>query len=434
MKEELKLLIKTFHGKKPTELKKRNLDKIPLNTTKIISLIGSRRVGKTYSCYQIISELINKHNVNIENILYINFEDDRFDYKLENLDLIIQAYSELYPNLDFSKCYFFFDEIQEVDNWEKFIRRLHDTYTKNIFITGSSSKLLSKEISTSLRGRSLAYEIYPLSFKEYLGFNNIEIDIYNTTSKNKMKHLFEKYLKVGSFPEIINYEENVVQKTYQEYLNVMIFKDIVERYNIKNQKVLNLFIKKTISNIGVDFSINKFHNELKSQGFSISKDFLYELPSYLEDIFLVFFLEKYNKSTMKRNLASKKVYVLDSGFSNLFKFNEDYGRLLENLVFIELKRQGLEIYYHRDKFECDFIIQDRDIVSKVIQVTKSLTNEDTKKREINGLLEAMKEYNLDEGLILTQDEESEEIIEGKKITIMPVWKWSLGKLNKLEYK
>jgi predicted AAA+ superfamily ATPase len=323
--------------------------------------------------------------------------------------------------------FFFFDEIQEVTNWEKFVRRVYDNYTKNIIITGSSSKLLSKEIATSLRGRSLAYNIFPLSFREYLSFKEIPIDFYNEKNKFLIKKEFNEYIKKGCFPETIFYDDITLEKTYQEYLNVMIFKDIIDRYNIKNREVLNIFIKKTISNIGVDFSINKFVNEIKSEGLKVSKDFLYELPNYLEDIFLVFFLEKYEKSQMKRSLSSKKAYTIDSGFSNLFKFNEDYGRILENGVFIELKRKELEIYFHRNLFECDFIIKQRDTITHAIQVTKTLNDKETRTREIKGLLEAMNEYGLNKGLILTDDEEGEETINNKKIKIIPVWKWLLSK-------
>ncbi len=422
MKEDLKQLIRTFHK---TELQyKPRFFIIPLNLNKIITIIGSRRVGKTHVCYQIISELISKKNIKKENILYINFEDDRFDFKLENLDLIMQAYGELYPKLDFSKCYFFFDEIQEVKNWEKFVRRVYDTYTKNIFITGSSSKLLSKEIASSLRGRSLSFEIYPLSFKEYLNFYEVEFDIYNQKSRFEIKNLFEKYV-LGSYPEIINYTDEFRFKTYQEYLNVMIFKDIIERQNLKNREVLNIFIKKTISNISTEFSINKFHNELKSQGLKVSKDLVYELPNYLEDIYLIFFLERYDLSALDRSFSSKKIYVNDLGFSKLFKFTEDNGRLLENLVFIELKRRGKEVYYHKGKKECDFLIREGLNIISAIQVTGNMGDIDTRNREVFGLLDALDMYNLKEGLILTEDEEAIEMHLEKKIIIMPIWKWLL---------
>lgn len=431
MKEDLKELIRTFH-KKNLDFKRRDIN-IPFNTNKIITLIGARRVGKTHIFYQLINDLL-KNGINIENILYINFEDERFDFNKDNLKLIIDVYQELYPNLKLSDCYFFFDEIQNVDVWETFIRRIYDNYTKNIFITGSSSKLLSGEIATSLRGRSISYEIYPLSFKEFLNFKNINIDIYDEKSKFKIKSEFENYFLNGSYPETLDFNSEIKYKTYQEYLSVMILKDIIDRYNLKNREILNIFIKKTLSSISTEFSINKFYNQLKSEGFNLSKDLLYEFPNYLQDIFLVYFLEKYNFSSMKRSLVSKKVYCNDVGFVNLFKFSEDRGRLLENLIYLELKRKDKKVYYHFGKNECDFVIFDREKIVQAIQVTKSLENIDTKSREIEGLLDACKIYKLKEGLILTEDEDGEQLRELRlenseilkvKIKIMSIYKWLL---------
>jgi hypothetical protein len=422
MKEKLKELIKSFHNKiinfKPREIN------IPFDTGKIITLIGARRVGKTHIFYQLIQELVEK-NIPKKNILYINFEDERFEYKKENLKYIIEAYLELYPDLELEKCYFFFDEIQNVEDWEKFIRRIHENYTKNIFITGSSAKLLSTEIATALRGRSISYKIYPLSFREYLSFKEVKIDIYDEKKKAKIKNEFEKYIKIGSYPEILNLDEDLVFKTYQEYLSVMILKDIIERYNLKNKQILNIFIKKSVSNISSEFSLNKLYNELKSQGLNVSKDFIYELPNYLEDIFLLYFLEKYETSLVKRNFAVKKSFVNDIGFINIFKFNEEVGKILENIVFIQLKRKELEIYFHKEKTECDFIVKKQNKIINAIQVTKSIENEETKNREIKGLIDAMKKYNLSEGYILTKDEEKN-LISGKfTIKIIPIWKWLL---------
>lgn len=423
MKEEIKSLIKNFHRSESINLYERDF-KIPLNSGKIITLIGARRVGKTYLFYQIIQNLVQT-GINIENILYLNFEDERFDFSSKNLKLIIEAYGELYPNLDFSKCYFFFDEIQNVENWEKFVRRIHDNYSKNIFLTGSSAKLLSKEIATSLRGRNLSYEVYPLSFKEFLKFREVDIDLYYEKSLFLIKKNFESFLLEGSYPEIVNFDNKLKFKSYQEYLNVMIFKDIVERYNLKNRELLNIFIKKSLSNISREFSINKFYKELNSQGIKVSKDLIYEFPNYLEDIFLSFFLPKYESSILKKSFASKKIYANDVGFVNLFKFSEDKGRLLENIVFLELKRRDFEIYYFKDKFECDFVVMKANQILNLIQVSLNLKDEITKEREIKGLITAMKKTKSKNGLILTLEEDEEIEVQGMKISIKPCWRWLL---------
>jgi uncharacterized protein len=423
MKEIFKTILSDFHKKGIEKHKNRNIN-IPIDSTKIITLIGPRRSGKTYLLYQIMKKI----NTKIENIIYINFEDDRLNIKKENLDDIINAYFELYQKKDTSKLYFFLDEIQNVQGWEQFIRRIYDTITKNIYITGSSSKLLSKEIATSLRGRSIPYEIYPLSFKEFLNFKEINTtQIYSTIDKAQIKQEFNKYMTIGGFPETIFFDETLRLKTHQTYAELILYKDIIERYKLIEISKLKYFLKKSTSNISKEFSINKTYNEFKSQNITISKDTLYEFPKYFEDSYFIFYLNKYSESLIKQEFSSKKIYLIDTGLANSisFKTSEDKGRLLENIVFIELKRKNQNIYYHKNKHECDFIIEEKQQITQAIQVTKSLENQKTKKREIEGLIEAMETYNLKEGIILTEDEETELELNNKKIKIIPIWKWTL---------
>ncbi|MCK5025069.1 MAG: ATP-binding protein [Nanoarchaeota archaeon] len=424
MKNILKSIIADFHKNELNKFVKRDL-KIPLESNKIITIIGVRRSGKTYYLYQTISELLKKTKK--ENIVYINFEDERLNLKEEDLSLILEAYYELYPDYS-NKLYFFFDEIQNVEGWERFVRRIYDTVTKNIFITGSSSKLLSKEIATSLRGRSITYDMYPLSFKEYLRFNNTDYkDIYSTRGKARINNLFNKYLMQGGFPEVINYDEELRNRILQSYLNVMIYRDLIERYNIRNTYILKLLIKKGISNTAKTFSINKYYNELKSQGIKISKDSLYEFADYIEDCFMLFNLHIYVNSIIKQNLGEKKLYCIDNGLINAvsFKFSDDRGRLLENLVFLELKRREKELYYHKEKQECDFVVLDKMTVVEAIQVTESLDNAKTRKREISGLIDAMKTYKLKKGLIVTANQFEDIKEDGYDIKIRPAWLWLL---------
>ncbi|MFT4244838.1 MAG: ATP-binding protein [Candidatus Woesearchaeota archaeon] len=428
MKQILKTLIADFHTSKLQNFILRTGFTIPLNTTKIITLIGPRRAGKTTLLMQLIDTLITKHSVKKQHILYINFEDERLQLTTQDLQLIIDSYLELYPDTDLSSVYFFFDEIQEIQGWEQFIRRIYDTYSKHIYLTGSSAKLLSTEIATSLRGRSISYEVLPLSFKEYLNFKTIQTnDVHSTKNKAKIQREFTKYLTIGGFPELFELEEEISIKTLQTYLDVMIFRDLIERYHILNVEVLKLFIKKGISNVSKEFSTYKIFNELKSQGLKISKDTLYEFTIYLEDIYLLFFVPQYQFSLSKQLQSTKKIYCIDTGFihSNSFSFSQDIGRVLENIVFLELRRQNLEIYYHKQQKECDFIIKKNLKISQAIQVTQTLKDENTKRREIEGLLEACKTHNLQQGVILTQDEEDEFKQEGITIQVLPIWKWLL---------
>ncbi len=424
-KQLLKQIIRDFHLNENFDVKPRNIQP-PIDTKKIITLIGVRRCGKTSIFYHMINQLIEK--IEKTKILFLNFEDERFELNSDELDLILQAYMELYPSYKLSECYFFFDEIQNIPNWEKFIRRMYDTISKNIFITGSNSKLLSSEIATSLRGRTLNFEIFPLSFKEYLSFKDIEVDFYSSKSLAFIKNAQESFLKNGSFPETLFLEEIYANKTLQEYFNVLLYKDLAERYNITNTVALKFFLKRIISSSTKQISINKIFNELKSSGIKIGKNTLYEFLEYVQNIYLALTLQKYDNSLINKELGEKKIYSIDIGLNNAteFRFSDDIGKSLENAVFLELKRKEFDIYYYRtSKSECDFLIFDKNTISDVIQVTFDMSDENTKSREIKGLIEACKNFDLKSGTIINFDSEDELIENGIKIKIIPFYKWSI---------
>jgi predicted AAA+ superfamily ATPase len=424
-KQLLKQIIRDFHLSENFDVKPRNIQP-PIDTKKIITLIGVRRCGKTSIFYHMINQLIEK--IEKTKILFLNFEDERFELNSDELDLILQAYMELYPSYKLSECYFFFDEIQNIPNWEKFIRRMYDTISKNIFITGSNSKLLSSEIATSLRGRTLNFEIFPLSFKEYLSFKDVEVDFYSSKSLAFIKNAQESFLKNGSFPETLFLEEIYANKTLQEYFNVLLYKDLAERYNITNTVALKFFLKRIISSSTKQISINKIFNELKSSGIKIGKNTLYEFLEYVQNIYLALTLQKYDNSLINKELGEKKIYSIDIGLNNAteFRFSDDIGKSLENAVFLELKRKEFDIYYYRtSKSECDFLVFDKNTISDVIQVTFDMSDENTKNREIKGLIEACKNFDLKSGTIITFDSEDELIENGIKIKIIPFYKWSI---------
>lgn len=424
-KQLLKQIIRDFHLSENFDVKPRNIQP-PIDTKKIITLIGVRRCGKTSIFYHMINQLIEK--IEKTKILFLNFEDERFELNSDELDLILQAYMELYPSYKLSECYFFFDEIQNIPNWEKFIRRMYDTISKNIFITGSNSKLLSSEIATSLRGRTLNFEIFPLSFKEYLSFKDIEVDFYSSKSLAFIKNAQESFLKNGSFPEILFLEEIYANKTLQEYFNVLLYKDLAERYNITNTVALKFFLKRIISSSTKQISINKIFNELKSSGIKIGKNTLYEFLEYVQNIYLALTLQKYDNSLINKELGEKKIYSIDIGLNNAteFRFSDDIGKSLENAVFLELKRNEFDIYYYRtSKSECDFLVFDKNNILDVIQVTFDMSDENTKSREIKGLIEACRNFDLKSGTIITFDSEDELIKNDIKIKIIPFYKWSI---------
>ncbi|MEW6006230.1 MAG: ATP-binding protein [Stygiobacter sp.] len=423
MKEIIKTIIKDFHKSSIPDFKERSLE-VPLNSGKIISLIGSRRTGKTYYLYQLISKLLE--TVKKENILYINFEDERLSLKSEDLRLIIEAYYELYPE-NKGTLYIFFDEVQNISNWEKFVRRLYDTVTKNIIITGSSSKLLGKEIASSLRGRAIWYELFPLTFYEYLHFKNIDAtDTYSSKNKARIVNAYYDFLLNGGFPEVIFYDAQLRLKTLQSYLDVMIYRDIIEKHDVKNSASLKYFIKKSLSNVSNTISVNKLFNELKSLGVKISKDTIYDYINYVQDCYLLYLVNIYSESINVQQTNEKKLYCVDNGLVNSvsFKFSENLGRMLENAVFMQLKSKSEQVFYYKGRGECDFVIQENDKVFVVYQVVFEL-NETNKEREIKGLIEALNYFNLDEGYILTMDQTEDIEMEGKVLKVRPVWRWSL---------
>ncbi|MBT4375776.1 ATP-binding protein [archaeon] len=419
MKDELKKIIKEFHERDLFETFEREIE-IPFDSKKIITIIGPRRSGKTFLLHNLIKSIKDRTNV-----IYINFEDERINLGMKDLDLIFQAYFELYPEKKEKDLFLFFDELQEVPGWEKFVRRVYDTITQKIFLTGSSAKLLSKEIATSLRGRTISYELYPLSFREYLEFRGIEVEQNTTKGLAKIKKEFNDYLFNGAFPELVNFRDELRRKSLNDYLDVMIYRDLIERYNLSNSSSLNEFVKKLLVNPAQEISINKIYNSFRSQGIKLSKDMIYQYVGYLEDAFIIFPLKNYSESLVKQNI--KKFYPVDTGLStnNFVTLNEEYGKLLEVVCYLEFKRKGKEIYYFNDGSECDFILKDKNKIVSAIQISKSLKENKTREREVNGLLNAMKRFNLKKGYIISKDEKDSFSIEGKKIFVVPVWKFLL---------
>jgi len=426
-KDIIKSIIVEFHSWDLPSVIDREIE-LPLNSNKIISVVGSRRSGKTYLIFKTIEKLLEL-GINKKRCLYFNFEDERVDLTQEDLDLILQAYRELYPEYDIKKTYFFFDEVQNIDGWEKFVRRIYDTITKNIFLTGSNSKLLGDEIATSLRGRTLKYEVYPLVFREFLRFKGFEfnptIDFYNSQKRAVLVKLFEEFLVYGGFPEIALTNKDLKIRILQEYFNVMIYRDIVERYSIRDSFVLKYFIKRLAENVTKTFSINKIYNELKSQGIKIGKNTLYNYLEYMESCYLIGIVKKHYNSVLKSELGEKKVYFIDSGMLNAIRaFDKNsLGTLLENLVWRELLCNYNKVIFFKNKCECDFVVDDKI----AIQVCYDFTNSETKKREVRGLVECCKYFNLTDGFIITFDDE-EELIEGQvNIHVLPVYKFILMK-------
>ncbi len=405
----LQILLSEFHDKLNHlgNLVVRDI-RFPDAPKKIKVAIGMRRAGKTYLVYQQILQLI-KEGVSKTAILYINFEDDRLmPVDEKKLAKMVEAFYSLYPENHDRQCYLFFDEIQNVKNWPLVIRRLHDTKNAELFLTGSSAKLLSKEIATSLRGRSLAIEVWPYSFAEFIRAKKVSVDrsLFGKKTEDILTQVFHSYLSEGGFPEIVPFTSDVKQQTLQEYLDVVIYRDLIERHNIKNPTLIKYMILSMIHNVGRPFALNKFYNDLKSQGYQTGKDILYDYADHIEDAYLAFSVAIYNKSIRKSTTNPKKLYAIDPGMIRALTldYEGDLGRLFENIIFLDLKRLGCEVSYYMtsEGYEIDFIVQTPRGYRKFFQVAWDMQNATTIEQEERALQAGIKELKID-GEIITLD-------------------------------
>jgi len=418
-------IIKDFQKRRYPDIVQRDIHyplDIPLDRAVVLS--GPRRSGKTYLMYLGIKELLaRKEDKN--SILYVNFEDSRLVGAVsQDLNTLLEVFFEIYPDRN-EKTWVFLDEIQVIPDWERFVRTLVDMENVNVFVTGSSSRLMSKEIATSMRGRSLTYNVYPFSFAEVLKAGKLEYEEY--LSSGQMGEIIQKledYVKYGGFPETVRYREEW-DRILSEIVDVTIFRDIVERYDVKNIKMLKLFLNAIFNS--KEFSIHKFYNFLKSQGYKISKNTLYTYFGYFEDSFIVFPLKRFSYSYKNIESSISKMYLVDNGLLSLQGI-QDYGRLIENIVFIELKRRSKgDLFYYKSTSgrEIDFIIKEGKKVSELIQVCYMLDDFVTKEREVKALLQGSEELRCDNLLIITWDYEAVEIVSGKKVRYVSLCKWLL---------
>ena len=393
-----------------------------LNINRVFSLIGPRRAGKTFELLDIAKRISEKYGKD-KNVC-INFERPDFGtLNSSDLVLMLKAYYSLFPENSGKKIWLFLDEIQNVNKWETVVRTCLDDGIK-VFISGSSSKLLSKEVATSMRGRNLSYSIFPLSFKEFLFFKNFQLQkAYSSGEKAQLLNYFENYLNFGGYPEVALFSSEK-EKILKDIFDTAILKDVLERHKIRNSMLLKNLIRALLS--AKEFSINKFYNYLKSQQIKSSKDALYKYLDYLEDAFFVFRLNKFSLSYKKAELSLPKIYFIDNGILTNNKV-DDKGRLLENLVFLELIRREIDISYFQtsQNEEVDFLIKKGKKVIQLIRVCYDFSNFTTKDREIKSLLKASKEFSCNNLLILTNSQEEKLKLNRKEIIIKPVWKWLL---------
>ena len=377
-----------------------NFDKY-IETKQIVILSGVRRSGKSTLLKQ-FSEKLNG------DFYYINFDDERLiDFSVSDFDRLLTVWKKSYQSKNI-----LIDEIQNIEKWERFIRRIYEDGYK-IFITGSNAKLLSSELSTHLTGRYFKIEVYPFSFKEYLIFNDIEFDKVSSSNRIKVIKAFDNYLVSGGFPDFIKYkDEEFLKRTYED----IIYKDIITRFGVKEVVAFRKVSSFVFSNFTKRISYKKIAENLEIKSPISVRDYI----GFLQESYLVFELFRYDYSLKKQFVSDKKIYVIDNGMRNIvsFYFSEEKGRLLENLIYIELKRRGHNIFFDKGKNECDFLIEEKGKIVEAIQVCYFL-NEENKEREMAGLIESLKKNNLKKGTIVTYADEEEIKYDGFTINIVP---------------
>ncbi len=427
MKDIFKKIISGWYAKSlPLLIERKDYS---FQSNDIVAIIGPRRVGKTFFMFQQIKKILLNHHK--EEVLFLDFEDNRFvGIKTEELDELFIAQKEL---SDKQLRFLFFDEIQEVKYWSKFLRRLHNENKYIIFISGSSSTLLSKEIATELRGRYKSIILLPFSFQEFLALKHFvyTAKVEFSDEKGRLLRYFEEYLHYGGYPELVTMTDAEERRIkVKSYFETVFYKDLVERHKITNYEVMGLLMNFLLNNCASLFSVSKFEAILKGRGLNVSKKTISLYLKYLEEAFFIYTVEEFSYSARKRMMRPKKVYLIDTIFVTLLseQFSPDNGKLLENVVLGELKRKEKEVYFFKGQKECDFVVKRGNKIEQVIQVCYTL-NEKNKDRELKGLKEAMDFFKLTEGFLLTQDQREDIIFEGKKVKVRPVWKWLLEDKN-----
>ena len=409
---------------------KRSL-KLTVIPKKATVLIGVRRCGKSTLMHQVL-EGLKSDGINRENILYLNFFDDRLaNLRIAGLDKVLEAYFLLYPDKRTrEKIYCFFDEIQAVTGWESFIDRLMRTENCEVYLTGSSANMLSKEIATEMRGRALSWELFPFSFREYLNFRGLASNLpFSVQNKLEIQHAFESYWDCGGYPEVIDANKFLRIKIHQEYLNSILFRDLIERYDIPHPRAIVDLARRLIDSASSLYTLNNLTNFLKSMGHKVPKSSVADYLMWLDDAYFLFTVRLYDASFSKSNANPKKIYAIDHAFirsiSSGILINS--GHLLENLVFIALRRLNGKLFYYRTErgTEVDFLMINDAGGKELFQVSESMENPATRQREIQSLKLAMSELGLNGGTIITRNEAEQIETDRGKIEVVPVWRFLL---------
>lgn len=398
---------------------------LPPNARKVVALVGIRRCGKTYLLFETMQRLLAQ-GIDRRQLLYLNFEDDRlFPIHPSELDLILRAHDEVFPDLQGQARYLFFDEVQNVSGWEKFVRRVHDTENAHVFVTGSSSHLLTRELATALRGRSVSYEVFPLSFPEFLAFRGLSHEPYSSRSESLMAAALEEYLGTGGLPELVLAEESLQPRILKDYVDLVFYKDLVERYRLTNGQLMKLLLKHALGQPATLCSVHKLYNDFRSQGVSLSKDTLYSYLAHLEESYVVFQLEVADRSLRKRAMNPKKLHPVDWALGYPFTPTQrrDIRRKLETAVYLHHRRQREDLAYLGGESEVDLVLN-ADNPEALVNVAFSLTESAAWDREVGAFEAGARAFPKAERVLVAHELTARRPPKG--VRVVDAWRYLLG--------
>jgi len=439
MDKTIKIILSEWKEKNLPKIIERDIlleEYLRMNVNKIIVLTGFRRVGKTYLMLNLAEKQLK--NKSREEVIYFNFEDERIPLKTEFLTQLIPSIKEIFKK---ETEILLLDEVQNIPDWSRWLRRIYDNEKIRIFVSGSTSKTSSKEIPTELRGRFLEIRVFPLSFKEFLNFKELKLDLeqvkYSSNERARLMKSFNEYLRFGGLPEIVLSEESRRFDIAQSYYQTVVRREIIERYKVKNEEALKALLLLLLNS--THYSLTKLYNTIKSMQYEVGKATIQNFINYIESSYLMFSVPIFSYKIKNQQQYPKKVYFIDNVFisSVSTKFTKNQGRLYENLVAVNLIKRFDDIYYWKNSLdeEVDFVIRDSQKVKQLIQVCCNIDEVDTKQREIRALLKASKELKCKSLIIITDNYETEEEkewfgIKGK-IKFIPLWKWLLERHLKM---
>lgn len=400
---------------------------------KVHAVIGMRRAGKTSFLLQNLADRLAK-GTERQRLVYFNFEDERLaGWRAEDLGWLIEEYYRDFPEFRRrSTVTWCLDEIQVIPGWERFVRRVLDEEKAELFISGSSARMLSREVATSMRGRAMETVIAPFSFREFLRSHrwphDVSVRLPGGAERSALRKHFDRYLATGGFPEAVGCENDRDRVTLlQGYVDAVLFRDIAERHRVSNLPALRAFVRQLLRNPACLLSVNKIHADFVSRGIAVSKETLLGFLAYLEDAFLVFTVPLFDRSERRRQVNPRKLYLADHGLAIAFSCatDMDRGHLIENVVACELARQGRDIGYIKTAAGCevDFLVHGFDGRRHLIQVASDISSPDTLDREVRALAEASRKIKNSGCLLLCETPPSSASKIPPGIVVEPVWQW-----------